>query len=70
MDGLIVDIASEIRSIRKGRGMATADLGRRLGPNEHVVTWPKPERPAWMDEATYQALPAALELREVRVQVR
>jgi hypothetical protein len=44
--------------------------GRRLGPNEHVVTWPKPQRPDWMDQATYQALPAQLELREVRVRVR
>jgi len=31
---------------------------------------PKPQRPDWMDEATYQALPAQLELREVRVRVR
>jgi len=44
--------------------------GRRLGPDEHVVTWPKPPRPDWMDEATYQALPEDLELREVRVRVR
>jgi Transposase DDE domain len=45
-------------------------LGRRLGPGEHVVAWPKPQRPDWMDEATYQALPEQLELREVRVRVR
>jgi hypothetical protein len=44
--------------------------GRRLGPDEHVVAWPKPPRPAWMDKATYQALPGELELREVRVRVR
>jgi Transposase DDE domain len=43
--------------------------GRRLGPNEHIVAWPKPARPAWMDAATYASLPAALELREVRVRV-
>ncbi len=44
--------------------------GRRLGPDEHVVAWPRPDRPDWMDEATYQALPERLELREVRVRVR
>jgi hypothetical protein len=44
--------------------------GRRLGPGEHVVAWPKPQRPEWMDEATYRALPEELELREVRVRVR
>lgn len=40
--------------------------GRRLGPDDHVVHWPKPPRPEWMDEATYDALPAELEVREVR----
>lgn len=44
--------------------------GRRLGPGEHVVAWPKPQRPGWMDEATYRSLPEGLELREVRVRVR
>jgi hypothetical protein len=43
--------------------------GRRLGRYDHVVRWPKPARPAWMDEATYAALPAELALREVRVVV-
>lgn len=43
--------------------------GRRLGTGEHVVAWPKPARPEWLDEATYAALPEYLELREVRVRV-
>lgn len=43
--------------------------GRRLGPNEHVVAWPKPARPDWMDEATSASLPEELELRAVRVRV-
>lgn len=43
--------------------------GRRLGRDDHVVTWTKPQRPDWMDRATYQALPATLTLREVRSQV-
>jgi hypothetical protein len=43
--------------------------GRRLGADDHVVTWPKPPRPAWMDAATYAALPATLAVREVRVRV-
>jgi Transposase DDE domain len=42
--------------------------GRRLGPNDHVIVWTKPsQRPAWMDKRTYAAMPATLELREVRV---
>ena len=43
--------------------------GRRLGRKDHVVAWAKPPRPAWLDEATYQSLPATLEVREVEVRV-
>src|SRR5262245_45417154 len=44
--------------------------GRRLGPGDHVATWPRPERPGWMDAETYRGLPDRLEVREVRVRVR
>jgi DDE family transposase len=43
--------------------------GRRLGRDDHLVRWPKPARPQWMDAATYASLPAFLEVREVRVRV-
>ena len=43
--------------------------GRRLGVEDHVVTWTKPERPDWMDEATYAQIPDELEVRELRVTV-
>ena len=43
--------------------------GRRLGRNDHVVTWTKPQRPAWMGQADYEALPATLSLREGRTRI-
>lgn len=43
--------------------------GRRLGPDDHVVQWQKPERPAWMDQATYDLLPPTITVRELRVPV-
>jgi hypothetical protein len=43
--------------------------GRRLGRHDHVIEWSKPARADWVDEATYQALPATLAVREVRVVV-
>jgi hypothetical protein len=43
--------------------------GKRLGRNDHLVCWPKPQRPAWMTREQYQTLPASLTLREVRVLV-
>jgi hypothetical protein len=43
--------------------------GRHLGREDHVVMWPKKQRPVWMDRATYLRLPRALAIREVRVRV-
>jgi hypothetical protein len=43
--------------------------GRRIGVEDHVVIWTKPERPGWMDEATYERMPAQLEVRELRLKV-
>lgn len=43
--------------------------GWRLGREDHVVSWSKPKRPAWMDEATYAELPATIDIRELRVRV-
>jgi Transposase DDE domain len=43
--------------------------GTRLGRGDHLVSWPKPARPAWMDEQTYESLPSTLLIREVRVTV-
>jgi hypothetical protein len=40
--------------------------GRRLGHNDHIVTWTKPQRAKWMDQASYDSLPETLVLREVR----
>ena len=51
----------------------TADFrrGRRLGREDHVVTWTKPEQvPDWMSRAEYDAMPAELTVRELRVRVK
>ena len=42
-------------------------FGRRLGSEDHVVEWPRPPRPDWMDKAAHAAMPRALSVREVRV---
>lgn len=44
--------------------------GRRLGKDDHIVTWMKPtKRPEWLDEAEFSALPEEMEMREIRVRV-
>ena len=43
--------------------------GRRLGEYDHLIVWTKPERPTWMGQATYDAIPDTLEMREIRYHV-
>jgi hypothetical protein len=44
--------------------------GRRLGPYDHIVTWPKAQRPDWMSPAEYAKMPKELTLREIRVPIK
>lgn len=44
-------------------------VGQRRGDDDHVVTWARPARPAWMDKPTYHATPKTLSVREVRFRV-
>lgn len=44
--------------------------GRRLGADDHLVAWPKPQRPDWLDQETYDRLPNTLTVREMKFAVR
>jgi len=44
--------------------------GVRLGREDHIVCWPKPQRPKGMSREIYRALPQCLRLRELRVHVK
>ena len=37
--------------------------GQALGNEDEIVVWEKPKCPEWLDEATYAALPATLQVR-------
>lgn len=41
--------------------------GLRLGARDHRVSWMRPPRPVWMDEATYRSMPETLCMREAQV---
>jgi len=43
--------------------------GRRLGKDDHLVEWQRPERPEWMDQQTYDRMPPAIRVREIHVHV-
>ncbi len=43
--------------------------GKRLGPDDHLVTWTRPKRPDWMSQQEYARIPPTLTLREIRFQI-
>jgi putative transposase len=43
--------------------------GERLGKDDHLIFWTRPQRPKWMSVEQYATLPAELTLREVRIHV-
>ena len=43
--------------------------GQRLGKDDHLVTWVRPQRPSWMSEEQYTQIPETMTLRELRFQV-
>jgi hypothetical protein len=56
---------------RLNKAHRTADFrrGRRLGPDDHIVRWPKPTSIRSLDRETYRLLPESITVREVRVRV-
>jgi len=51
------------------RRTADCQRGQRWGRAAQVVSWAKPTRPAWLDEATSSEGPAIMEMRAWRVRV-
>ena len=43
--------------------------GRRLGTGDHLITWTRPKKPAWMTQEQYDRIPETLTLREVKFRV-
>src|SRR3954447_7218992 len=60
-----VDTVCRFTSHRK----ADFRRGKRLGQGDHVVVWPKPQKPRTIDRETYDTLPEFLLVRECRVRV-
>ena len=60
-----VDVLVRLHQLRE----ADFQKGQRLGKGDHIVDWPRPQKPEWMDDATYARMPAHLRLREVQVKV-
>jgi putative transposase len=64
-------LAAKVDFVTRLHQRRTADFrrGQRLGAGDHVVVWSRPDKPEWMDQATYEQMPKSIELREVEVAV-
>jgi hypothetical protein len=64
----IVDFRPHRRTYHKGQTRRPRSVFlRRLGKHDQIVRWIKPkQKPAWMDDQRYAALPATLIVRELR----
>jgi hypothetical protein len=60
-----IDFVTRVHQCR----MVDFRRGRRLGQGDHVVEWRRPQKPEWMDQQTYDRMPASIEVREIQVHV-
>src|SRR3954464_12658045 len=58
-----------VSRLNKAHRRADFRRGRRLGPEDHVVRWPKPTSIRSLDRKAYRALPESVTVREARVRV-
>jgi hypothetical protein len=63
----LIDRGADIVTRQHQKRKTDFRRGKRLGKYDHIVEWPKPVRPLWMDADAYAALPDCLVLREVRI---
>lgn len=60
----------DVVMVQQGRRLTDFTQGRRLGAHDHVVEWPRPQRPKWMSRDAYVLCPPSLRVREVEVDGR
>jgi hypothetical protein len=55
--------------IFRGQGQRHYDFrtGERLGKNDHIVFWKKPNKPTWMTQDEYDLYPEKIHVREFKV---
>ena len=70
MTALLLELGVDFVSRVHQRRPVDFRRGRRLGRGDHIVAWKLPEKPAWMDQRTYNRMPASIGVREVQVRVR
>jgi hypothetical protein len=70
---IIADVVArkaDVLMVQHGCRQTDFSQGVFLGVHDHIVEWPKPKRPDWMNPLEYQRYPARLRLREVEIDQR
>lgn len=60
-----------VHAVMRKHQMRKTDFhkGKRLGKDDHIDSWLRPDRPSWMTKEEYETYPTSMEVREVRVRV-
>lgn len=64
---MLIERGVDILSRQHQRRFTDFRKGTRLGKRDRLVTWDRPQRPQWMDAATYERMPEQLTLRQTEV---
>lgn len=60
-----IDLVARAHQLRK----IDFRKGLKLGPSDHIVAYPKPPRPEWLDQETYDRLPPFVLVRHLRYRI-
>lgn len=60
-----VDLVARAHQLRK----IDFRQGLKLGPSDHIVAYPKPPRPEWLDQEAYNQLPPFVLVRHLRYRI-
>jgi hypothetical protein len=64
---MLAEHGADLLTRQHQRRLSDFRQGQRLGHRDRLVTWTRPQRPRWMDYATYQRMPQTLTLRQTAV---
>lgn len=61
---------ADVVMAQHGRRITDFTCGQRLGPNDHIVQWPRPPKPKTMSAQDYARYPEFITMRELEVNGR
>ena len=64
---LLIERGVELVTRQHQRRLTDFRRGNRLGRRDRLVDWERPQRPTWMDLATYARMPERLRMRQTEV---